>query len=304
MQTTLLQMTVLMLCGALWGVFSPNGLNAMQTRLVLTSAVYYFFLPAMILQVLWHADIGWQSLHYSLLACSSIAISIVLSWLLAKLLRCKPAQTGAIILAASYPNVTYLGLPVLEQTFGVWARSVVIQIDLFATAPMVYIIGIMLARHFGESEHEKPKHPLAFLNAPPFWAAFIAVLLNVWQVPAPVWFNGLLEKCSAAVAPMMIFSLGMALTLRALHFRTLPYLLPIVLVKLFAQPYSARYLAGFLDLESLQKAAAVLDIAMPSMIVGIVLCDRYRLDSGLYASAVTVTTALSLISLPFWRQML
>jgi len=43
---------------------------------------------------------------------------------------------------------------------------------------------------------------------------------------------------------------------------------------------------------------------MPSMIVGIVLCDRYRLDSGLYASAVTVTTALSLISLPFWRQML
>ena len=35
-----------------------------------------------------------------------------------------------MILAAGFPNVTYLGLPVLEQTFGSWARSVVIQIDL------------------------------------------------------------------------------------------------------------------------------------------------------------------------------
>ena len=53
-----------------------------------------------------------------------------------------------------------------------------------------------------------------------------------------------------------------------------------------------------------EKAAAILDLAMPSMVLGIVFCDRYKLDSGLYAMAVTVTTLLSLVSLPFWYSLL
>jgi len=44
----------------------------------------------------------------------------------------------------------------------------------------------------------------------------------------------------------------------------------------------------------------VLEAAMPSMVLGLVLCDRFRLDTTLYALAVTVTTLLSLLSLPLW----
>ncbi len=302
MQNTLLQMTAIMLCGALWGVFAPNGLSAQQARLALTSAVYYFFLPAMILQVLWHADIGWSSLQYSALGCVSIAVCLLCAWVLTKIWRCDKPTAGAMLLAAAFPNVTYLGLPVLEQTFGAWSRSVVIQIDLFATAPMVYTIGVMLARHYGDASDENRRHPLAFLNTPPFWAVFLAVSLNLSNAPCPEWLDGMLLKCSAAVAPIMIFSLGMALSVRGLHPSVLGHLLPIILIKLFAQPYTARFLAGYSQLEAAQKAAAILDLAMPSMIVGIVLCDRYRLNSSLYANGVTVTTAASWLSLPYWYQ--
>ena len=115
MDLVLIQMSLLMLCGACWGVMTPNRLSAEQTRLVLTSVVYYFFLPAMVLEVLWQADIGWQSLHYSLLGSFSVLVSLLLSWLLVRLFRFNQAQTGAVLLAAAFPNVTYLGLPVLEQ---------------------------------------------------------------------------------------------------------------------------------------------------------------------------------------------
>jgi len=43
-------------------------------------------------------------------------------------------------------------------------------------------------------------------------------------------------------------------------------------------------------------------MAMPCMVLGIVFCDRYQLDGSLYAMAVTVTTLLSLVTLPFWYQ--
>lgn len=300
MNTTLIQMTALILCGAGWSVICPNRLSADQTRLVLTSVVYYFLLPAMVLEVLWRADIGWQSLKFSALGMSSVLLAVALSWLMARLFRLNKPQTGAMILAAAFPNVTYLGLPVLEQAFGNWARSVVIQMDLFSVAPLVYTLGIVLARHYGHSDDEKPKSPLAFFNAPPFWAAFVAVVLNLNHIESPAWLMGLLQKLSAAVAPLMIFSLGLALSWRAVRLRSLPTIAPVVLIKLLLLPLAAMLIADWLQMQNPIRAAAVMDIAMPSMVLGIVLCDRYQLDSSLYAMAVTVTTGLSLFSLPFW----
>ena len=289
-----------MLCGAGWRLFSLQGLSADQTRLALTSVVYYFFLPAMVLDVLWKADIGWQSLKYSALGCSTILLAIIVTWLLAKLFKFKNGQTGAVILAAAFPNVTYLGLPVLEQAFGPWARSVVIQMDLFAAAPLVFTVGIALARYYGANEEEKPKSLFGFFNAPPFWAALLAVVLNLNTIQAPIWLAGLLQKLSTAVAPLMIFSLGLALSWRAIRLRNLPYILPVVAIKLLLLPWAAMHIADAVHLRDQFKAAAVLDLAMPSMVLGVVLCDRYRLDSALYATAVTITTGLSLLSLPFW----
>jgi hypothetical protein len=40
--------------------------------------------------------------------------------------------------------------------------------------------------------------------------------------------------------------------------------------------------------------------AMPTMVFGIVICERYGLDTELYAAAVTLTTITSLVTLPIW----
>jgi len=299
MNSTLIQMTLIMACGVIWRILKPAGLGAEQARGVLTTVVYYLFLPAMILEVLWTADIGWQSLQYSLLGMSCIVFGIVFSWACGVLLKLEHNRLGAMILAAAFPNVTYLGLPVLEQIFGHWARSVVIQLDLFAAAPLVFTIGIMIARHYGEDDTQQSKSVLSFLNAPPFWAAALAVTLNLNGVVAPLWLAGVLQKLSVAVVPLMLFSLGLALSWSALTWRNVPYVLPVILIKMAFMPLFAMMLVGHLSMPEQYKTAAVMDMAMPSMLLGVVLCDRYQLDSSLYAMVVTVTTVLSLITLPF-----
>jgi hypothetical protein len=35
-------------------------------------------------------------------------------------------------------------------------------------------------------------------------------------------------------------------------------------------------------------------------VFGVVICERYQLDSPLYAAAVTLTTLLSVATLPLW----
>ena len=304
MNSTLIQMTLLMACGIGWRRLRPAGLTAEQTRLVLTTFVYYLLLPAMVLDVLWTADIGLQSFHYTILGVSCIVFAMLCSWMAGTLFKFENKRLGAMILAAAFPNVTYLGLPVLEQTFGNWARSVVIQMDLFATSPFLFTIGIMVVRHCGEDITEKPKSALSFLNAPPFWAAAIAVILNLNGLVAPAWFAGVLQKLSAAVVPLMLVSLGLALNWQAVTGRNIPYVIPVILIKMLLMPLFAIVLVGYLPMEGKYKAAAVLDMAMPSMVLGLVFCDRYRLDSALYAMTVTITTVLSLITLPFWHGVL
>ncbi len=303
MHSTLIQMSLLMACGIGWRIFKPGGLSAEYTRHVLTSFVYYLLLPAMVLEVLWTSELGKRAFNFMLLGFSTILLGMLATWLVGHLFRLENKRLGAIILAA-VPNVTYLGLPVLEQTFGHWARSVAIQIDLFSAAPIVFTLGIMVARHYGEGFSDGHQSPLSFLNAPPFWAAATAVLLNLTGQTPPFWLTGVLQKLSAAVVPLMLFSLGLALSWRAVTVRNIPYVLPIVLIKLFIMPFFAIMLVSHLPMDGSYKAASVLDLAMPSMVLGVVFCDRYRLDSSLYAMTVTVTTALSLLTLPYWHHYL
>jgi hypothetical protein len=293
-----------MACGAGWRFAKPAGLSAEQTRQVLTTVVYYLLLPAMVLEVLWSADIGLHSFQYTLLGVGSIVVAMLCLWIVGALFKFEHRRMGAMILAAAFPNVTYLGLPVLEQTFGSWARSVVIQMDLFAVTPLLFTAGIMVARHYGEETAEKPKSLWLFFNAPPFWAAAVAVILNINGFVAPDWFLGVLQKLSAGVVPLMLFSLGLALSWKALTVRNIPYVIPVIAIKMALMPLFAMLLVGYLPITGEYRAAAVLDLSMPSMLLGIVFCDRYRLDSSLYAMAVTVTTAISLITLPFWHSVL
>jgi predicted permease len=47
--------------------------------------------------------------------------------------------------------------------------------------------------------------------------------------------------------------------------------------------------------------AVVLEGAMPVMVLGLVLCDRFGLDTGLYATTASASTLLALLTLPFWH---
>lgn len=304
MTATLLQMAILIGCGVGWRYLRPAGLDAQHTRKVLTSVVYYLLLPAMVLIVLWRADVGLESLQYTFMGTACISAGLAAMWLIGKLCRFQHARLGAMLLAAAFPNVTYLGLPVLEQSFGVWARSVAIQIDLFATAPLLFSVGVMLSGYYGREEAETPKPWWTFFNAPPFWATGLAVLLNLRKVAIPSWADGVLERLADGVVPLMLVSLGLALDWKAVHWRNLPYIVPVIAVKMALMPLFAWWLAGFLTLGGAHKAATVLEMAMPCMVMGVVFCDRYGLDTPLYAMAVTVTTVLSLLTLPFWFQLL
>ena len=300
MLNVLLQMAALILCGIIWKLFKPGGLDPAPTRRALTSLVYYLLLPALVLSVLWRAELGTNSLLIAAAAAFGIFIGLILSSLTCRLCKLQSPEAGALILAATFPNATYLGLPVLEATYGSWGRSVAIQYDLFACTPLLFTIGIWVAVKMGRKTDKTAYSYLDLLKIPAIWALLLALILNGLDIPMPKIIADILGLLERGVVPLMLISLGLSLEWQRSRWRQLPGLIPTVLITLFIIPALVFVFTNALGLGGDLRAAVVLEAAMPSMVIGIVLCDRFNLDVGTYAGAVSVTTALSMVTLPIW----
>ena len=98
----------------------------------------------------------------------------------------------------------------------------------------------------------------------------------------------------------MLIALGMSIRWDTMRLKFLPMLLPVSVISLLIAPIVAFVVSHGLSMPQDISTAVVLLAAMPTMIFGIVICERYGLDSGIYAAAVFLTTVISVLSLTLW----
>lgn len=299
MLTVMVQMALLIGVGMLWQRMAPKHITTVAHRRALTDLVFFILLPALVLNVLWEAPFDANSLNISFTALATLAVSMILMWVCLGLMHLPRAQQGALLLAATFPNATYLGLPVTAQVLGDWTQVVVLKFDLLACTPVLLTLGILIAHRFGETQEKI--HPLQeLLRVPPIWALAFATVLNVTHTPQPELVAHALQILSGGVVPLMLIALGMSIRWDSLQSRFIPLLLPVCVITLLIAPLAALGVGSGLGLEESTLTAVVLLAAMPTMIFGIVVCERYQLDGALYASAVFITTLLSMVTLTVW----
>jgi len=295
----MLQMVALIAIGVGWQRIAPKHISIMSHRRALTDLVFYILLPALVLDVMWQAPLNLTSIKISLTALSSMAVSLLLMWGFVRYLTISKPQKGALLIAGTFPNSTYLGLPVTAQALGDWTQAIVLKYDLFACTPIVLTIGVLIAHHYGNAASDI--HPFrSLLTVPPLWALLIAVLLNIANISQPIEVHRSLDILAGGVVPLMLIALGMSIRWDTLKIKYLPLLLPLCLVVLVIAPIIAYLTATALNVPADTLTVSVILAAMPTMIFGIVLCERFELDSGLYAAAVFLTTLLSIGSLTVW----
>ncbi|MDX8389767.1 MAG: AEC family transporter [Mariprofundaceae bacterium] len=293
--------------GAGWRWFLGDN-RSESTRSYLVLAVYEVFLPALVLRVMWQTEVEIDTIKVPLVAAVSILFSLAVAFLLylpkySFFFQQSNSSVGALLLASAFGNFTYLGLPVLTQAFGEWSQPVAIHFDLFASTPLLFSVGILIAHHFGKSEKEIHMG-LELLRVPALWAAIVGVIASASGIPMPDWLDYTLNVLGAAVVPLMLLSVGMALSWQAGWIARIPLLLPLIVIQLVFMPLVVWFMSIIVGIDEQLIAPAVIEGAMPSMVLGLVICDRFKLDTGLYAEAVTVTTLLSLFTLPIWLELM
>lgn len=299
---------LLMLAGCLWNLI-PNVPPKAIARSSISAVVIYFFLPALAFQVLYTAPLNTEMLKIPVISAwvclGTAAVAYALYGLLDTWLDfCLNRRAlGAMLLAAGWSNATYLGLPTVTATFGEEYRRIPILFDILALTPLLLTVGASIGIHFGKTTGPRTSFGRglrdglrAVLKLPPFWAAVLGLAFNAFGLHLPPLITRTFQTAGSAVAPLMIFFVGLALQKPAL--RTLLWILPAVMLKLGFAPLLASIGGRFLGLEGVARGATILEAAMPTMVLTLVIADRFELDTELLAQAIALSTLLSFLTMP------
>jgi len=305
MSTILLECFLFISIGYLLKQTKPLAFDAEAVRKAIISLIYLVMLPALVIKSLWNSPselIQWQ---VSASVLITIMLTAVLIWLIYRYITKDKAILGSLILAGSLSNATYQGLPIVSYQLGEIGTAIAIQYDFFAQTPLLLTAGILLARYFGQS-NEQDAEPWwkTLAKVPALWAALIGLVLNQQQIPTIEPMMTWLIHLSDPVIPLMLISIGLGLRPESIHWKDIPFLTPVLFIKLMIAPLIMIVIARSLGLSEQQVTALALEAGMSSILIAIVLVERYHLDVKKFIEIVTLTLLLSLGTLPLWQWLL
>ena len=211
-----------------------------------------------------------------------------------------PAK-GAILLAAGFGNVLFFGYPFLTTVFGESGARYPFFADMLATTPLVWSLGVWIAFRCG-NHSERGSFLRMWLTLPPVWGFAAGLALNLSGadltplVEAARW-------AGSPTIPLMLFVLGLTIPWHDLapnRAVLIALVIKLALVPLFALGVALVW-PGPLS-EPLE--AAVLEAAMPTMVMVIALADRFGLDARLAGLIMGWSTLAGLVTLPLWLGLL
>jgi hypothetical protein len=204
------------------------------------------------------------------------------------ILKLTHSGKNGLYLPLVFGNTSYLGYPVALLAFGTDGLSRAVVYDMLNSL-VIFSLGIYIVHH----KHELQE---AF-RVPLLYAVVLGLGVNLLNIPIPQVLFTPIEMIGMITIPSALLVLGyklrniqisaMTIALLASAYRILGGLLvAFLIIKLFS-------------IDGLVRDIILLQAAMPSAVMSMILAAKYNRDASLVASVVFITTALSMISIPF-----
>ncbi len=277
------------------------GLDAGTLRQAINVSVFNIFLPALCIKIVSTTHIDIETILVPATAwittIGGLLLALAVYTVLGKILHITSAEKGVLMLGAAFGNVTYLGLPVLTGVYGYEAAKYALFFDLLATTPLLWLVGASLASRFGEGKRFELREALKTIaSLPPLWGIFAGIILRLAHVPVPGFVMKTLSMLGDLVVPLMIFTIGLALSFPKV--RHAYAIIPAVIIKLAVVPFISYAAAVMLGLKGTALASCLVEGAMPTMVLSLLIASRFKLDESLAAFIIVVTTTISFVTLP------
>ena len=219
-------------------------------------------------------------------------MALLLAMLLPRLIGGTKAQQSVWRFALSFPNVGFIGIPVVTAFFGPEA-VIYAMIFMLPFNVLSYALGpVMLSGGFRNFSFRK-------LFTPAVVASVAALVMTLFRLRPPIQVGECLNIVGDITAPLSLMVIGSILAgLPIGRVFASPRLWVLTALRLIVLPVLLRLLLQPLGMEELALSVAIVEMAMPVAANGSMLCMEYGGDMDTMAQATFLTTLLSMVTVP------
>ena len=261
----------------------------------LNKIVMYILMPCMIFSALYSADLSLIPklgiLPFVILASSFI--TGIISYLILKKLNYDDKKLWSVLVTVMIANTAFMGYPVNLGIFGNPGFLRAIFCDI-ATMCIFLLLSFILVLKFGGTIKNAVRKILLF---PPLWSIILGLGLNVLNIPIGPILDNTVNYLGNGAIPLIMISLGLSINLNGLV-RNKSMVTFTSIMKLLVFPVAAFVIVSFLGLVDLQYKVSIVEAAMPSGMLSLLLSISYKLDYELTSDCILINTVISLITLP------
>lgn len=301
----------------LWGFITDRArLLPVQSADVLNQYVYYIAFPAIMLIVLAEtsfADImQWRYiLGYSAAMGCVYLLSIVTSY------RATPKRGDIAAIRSlntTFGNTSFIGIPLMmmlypeqQQALTAAAIASLLSVIMFA------IVLVSIALHQGQTSRPAVTAIEALAKNPIIIGSVIGTSISALDITLPLAVSQILTQIGMTSSPCALFAIGMVLSMamrggskqKAIAARSAVIELSLINVaKLIIQPLLVYLFFVWLAVEPQMLVMGVLLAALPTAASVYLLAQRYDVQAGISALAITIGVLLSFLTLPIIHHLL
>ncbi len=252
---------------------------------LMVDLIVYIAGPCLIFSSVSRSDINLTD--FFTIALVAAGVILILAFLVFIILKLTKSKRIGLYLPMTIGNSGYLGYPVALFAFGMAGLSRAVVYDM-TNSLILYSLGIYTIHHKNEIK-EMFKIPLLY-------AVVIGLFFGILKIPVPELIFKPIEMIGMITIPLALLVLGYKLTAIKIDsakiaffaslFRIIGgFLVALLIIKLFS-------------ISGLVKNIVLIQAAMPSAVMTMILCQKYRRDASLVASIVLITTLLGIVTIP------
>ncbi|MBO6123951.1 MAG: AEC family transporter [Methanobrevibacter sp.] len=257
--------------------------------------VMYILMPCMIFHAIYAADLSQLPrlgmLPFIILA-SSFVTGIV-SYFILKQFKLDDVTLWSVLVTVMIANTAFMGYPVTLGIYGNDGFLRAIFCDM-ATLTTFLLLSFVLILKFGGTVKTAVRKIALF---PPLWAVILGLIFNLLGIPIGPVLDNTVNYLGQGAIPLIMIALGLSINFDALS-RSRSMIVFTSIMKLALFPFVAFLIVSWLGLVNLEHSVTIVEAAMPSGMMSLLLAITYRLDYELTSDCILINTVISLITLP------
>ncbi|MEM6848577.1 MAG: AEC family transporter [Pseudomonadota bacterium] len=249
---------------------------------------------------------------------SAIAVVLVAGMVITQKLFGRERRAGVIGgMSTAYANLVVIGIALVRQAYGEAALTTLFMLIAIHLPVMMTVSAILI--EFAEARDRKadgsdsnngglPKALrrvlISLVKNPLIIAVILGSIVQLSGVTIDGFPRTILDRIAEPATTLALISLGMALTQYGVSGNIQPAI-ALGIVKLLVFPALVYVMAAWVfGLPPLAVSVLVLGAACPTGVNAYLIANRFQTGKALSANAITLTTAVSLLTITMWLAIL